>query len=132
MAKLNQQQIEHLRDLMGKRWAREFSEIRPLLADLDEDEQRGAFGEPAAHLSDEALLDTLSAINEALIQHDLQDVRDIVAARQRILAGTFGACTDCGGDIGYDRQLAYPTAKRCIDCQRKHERGKTAHEGGNI
>lgn len=121
---LNKQQIDHLRDLMGKRWAREFSEIRSLLAGMDEQRQRVALGERAADTSDEALLDTLSAIDEALVEHNLQDVRDIVAARQRIAVQTYGKCTDCGIDIGYDRLLAYPTAKRCIDCQREHEHRK--------
>ena len=123
---LNKQQIDHLRDLMGKRWAREFSEVRALLTGMDEQRQRVALGERVADTSDEALLDTLSAIDEALVEHNLQDVRDIVAARQRIAAQTYGTCTDCGRDIGYDRLLAYPTAKRCINCQREHEHRKAA------
>jgi len=109
---------------MDERWVREFSEIRSLLADLGEERQRVALGERAADSSDEALLDTLSAVDEALIRQNLQDVRDIVAARRRIAAGTYGDCTDCGGEIAYERLLAYPTAKRCIDCQREHERRK--------
>lgn len=124
MPKLNPQQIEHLRGLMGKRWAREFSEIRSLLEDMDEAQQRVALGERAADTSDETLLETLSAIDEALVRHNLQDVRDIVAARQRIALQTYGKCIDCGSDIGYERLLAYPTAKRCNDCQRKHEHRK--------
>ena len=124
MATLDAQQIDHLRDLMGKRWAREFSEIRSMLASMDEERQRIALGERDADTSDEALLDTLSAIDEALVRHNLQDVRDIVAARQRIAVQTYGKCADCGSDIGYDRLLAYPTAKRCIDCQRQHEQRK--------
>ncbi len=27
-----------------------------------------------------------------------------------------------GGDIGFERLLAYPTAKRCFICQRQHEK----------
>ena len=49
------------------------------------------------------------------------DVRDILAARLRMNAGTYGTCVDCGEAIGYQRLLAYPTAKRCIACQREHE-----------
>ncbi|OJZ18692.1 MAG: hypothetical protein BGP21_06990 [Thiobacillus sp. 65-29] len=124
MSRLDQQKIDHLSGLMDERWVREFSEIRSLLADLGEERQRVALGERAADSSDEALLDTLSAVDEALIRQNLQDVRDIVAARRRIAAGTYGDCTDCGGEIAYERLLAYPTAKRCIDCQREHERRK--------
>ncbi len=124
MARLNQQQIAHLSGIMEKRWTREFSEIRSLLAGMDAERQRTALGEREADTSDEALLDTLSAIDEALVRQNLQDVRDITLARQRIEARTYGTCTDCGSDVGYERLLAYPTAKRCIDCQREHEHHK--------
>jgi len=132
MARLDQTKIDHLSSLMDERWAREFSEIRSLFADLGEERQRVALGERAADSSDEALLDTLSATDEALIRQNLQDVRDIAAARQRIAAGTYGECIDCGDEIVYERLLAYPTAKRCIKCQREHERLKAAREGRSI
>lgn len=132
MSGLSQQQIDHLSGIMGKRWDREFSEIRSLIADMDGERQRTALGEREADSSDEALLDTLSAVDEALVRQNLQDVRDIAAARQRIMAGTYGVCTDCSDAIGYDRQLAYPTAKRCVNCQREHERKQAAREGRSI
>lgn len=129
MSGLDQQKINHLSGIMAERWEREFSEIRSLHADLGEERERVALGERAADTSDEALLDTLSAIDDALIRQNLQDVRDIAAARRRIAEGTYGVCTDCESDIGYERLLAYPTAKRCIDCQREHEGRKAAREG---
>lgn len=129
MSGLSQQQIDHLSGLMDKRWDREFSEIRSLLAGMDEERQRTGLGEREADSSDEALLDMLSAVDEALVRQNLQDVRDIAAARQRIRAGSYGKCTDCSDAIGYDRQLAYPTAKRCVNCQREHERQSAAREG---
>lgn len=121
---LTPQQIRHLSGLMDERWAREMREIRSLVEGMDEERQRAALGERAADSSDEALLDTLTRIDEALVRQNLQDVHDIAAARQRIAAGTYGVCTDCGGAIAYDRLLAYPTAKRCIECQREHEQAK--------
>lgn len=39
-----------------------------------------------------------------------------------------GACTDCGGDIGFERLLAHPSAKRRYTCQQQHEK-TYAHEG---
>ena len=121
MPGLTQQQIDHLSATMDERWNREFSEIRSLVAGMGEERERIALGERAADTSDEALLDTLSAVDEALIRQNLQDVRDVAAARDRIKAGTYGECIDCGSDIRYERLLAYPTAKRCIECQREHE-----------
>jgi RNA polymerase-binding transcription factor DksA len=116
--------MRHLTSLMDERWAREFREIRSLLEGVAEARERISLGERAGDASDEALLDTLSHIDDALIRQNVQDVRDIAAARERIAAGRYGACTDCGRDIGYERLLAYPTAKRCIDCQRDRERTK--------
>lgn len=120
MSGLSQQQIGHLNQLIDKRWAREFSEIRSLIADM---------GERPPDTSDEALLHSLSAIDAAQVRQNVQDVQDIVAARQRIATGKYGVCTDCGSDIGYERLLAYPTAKRCINCQRGHEERKARSAG---
>lgn len=124
MPGLDQKQIEHLATMMNERWAREFREIRSLFSAMDEERQRVTLGGSIDEASDDALLVKLSAVDDPLIQQNLQDVRDIVAARQRIAAGTYGECTDCGADIAYERLLAYPTAKRCIDCQREHEKRK--------
>lgn len=124
MAKLTHQEIDELDQLMEARWTREFGEIRRLLAQRGEERERVELGERPADTSDEALLDTLSAVDEALIRQNLQDVRDIVAARQRIAAKTYGVCIDCDADIPYARLRAYPTAKRCIDCQQAHEHRK--------
>ncbi|HMM50236.1 MAG TPA: TraR/DksA C4-type zinc finger protein [Burkholderiaceae bacterium] len=124
MPGLDQKQIEHLATMMNERWAREFREIRSLFSTMDEERQRVTLGGSIDEASDDALLVKLAPVNDPLIQQNLQDVRDIAAARQRIAAGTYGECTDCGADIAYERLLAYPTAKRCIDCQREHEKRK--------
>jgi RNA polymerase-binding transcription factor DksA len=124
MPGLDQKQIEHLATMMNERWTREFREIRSLFSTMDEERQRVTLGGSIDEASDDALLVKLAPVNDPLIQQNLQDVRDIAAARQRIAAGTYGECTDCGADIAYERLLAYPTAKRCIDCQREHEKRK--------
>ena len=53
---------------------------------------------------------------------------EVLGALARVEDGTYGTCTDCGGDIGFERLLAYPTAKRCVSCQRQHEK-TYVHEG---
>tara|TARA_R110001592_G_scaffold104697_1_gene294557 strand:- start:60562 stop:60762 length:201 start_codon:yes stop_codon:yes gene_type:complete len=30
-------------------------------------------------------------------------------------------CIDCGAEIATARRAAYPSAERCIDCQKNHE-----------
>lgn len=53
----------------------------------------------------------------AMNEHETAELGDIDAALQRLQAGTYGQCTDCGVTIPPARLNAYPTAKRCIDCQ---------------
>ena len=53
----------------------------------------------------------------AMNEHETAELGDIEAALERLQAGTYGTCTDCGVTISNTRLTAYPTAKRCIDCQ---------------
>jgi DnaK suppressor protein len=66
--------------------------------------------------------DRAQAISErndefAMNEHETAELGDIDAALERIQAGTYGICADCGVSIPPARLNAYPTAKRCIDCQ---------------
>ena len=71
---------------------------------------------------DEAVADTVIDTDNAIIGMHLQQTRDLNAALDRIQAGVYGECIDCGGEIGFERLTAYPTAKRCIGCQELHEK----------
>lgn len=71
--------------------------------------------------ADAASADLLVDIDYALIGIELQELRDIAAARQRIQEQTYGVCSDCGLPIDYARLRVYPTAKRCVLCQGIHE-----------
>jgi len=60
----------------------------------------------------------------AMNEHETAELGDIDAALERIDAGTYGQCTDCGVTIPSARLSAYPTAKRCIVCQTRKEQGR--------
>jgi DnaK suppressor protein len=53
----------------------------------------------------------------AMNEHETAELGDIEAALVRLEAGTYGQCTDCGVTIAPERLTAYPTAKRCMNCQ---------------
>jgi DnaK suppressor protein len=76
----------------------------------------------AADVDDEAVADNIVDTDNAIIGMHLQKARDLNSALDRIQAGVYGMCTDCGDEIGYERLSAYPTAKRCIECQSLHEK----------
>ena len=120
MATLTQEQIAHLSKLMDERYERERKEIFAVTQRAREQLDEGM----SANWLDAAIAESTLAADDAMINQDIEDVRDIIAARGRVAAGTYGVCVDCGEAIAYERLLAYPTAKRCIRCQRLYERGK--------
>lgn|SRR5262245_51780928 len=61
-------------------------------------------------------------IDNAIIERDFGEVRDIDAALARIDEHTYGNCGECGEEIETARLQAYPTAKRCTRCQSVLER----------
>jgi RNA polymerase-binding protein DksA len=70
---------------------------------------------------EEAVADLLSDIGLADIDREVSEVSDIEQALIRIATGAYGVCIDCESDIPFDRLSAYPTAKRCLACQQRHE-----------
>jgi RNA polymerase-binding transcription factor len=84
-----------------------------LLSDLE-----GTVGDPADH----AFAKTRAGVETELVDRHLRELDEIEAARERMKAGTFGRCPDCGGPIAAARLQARPAALRCTDCQARHER----------
>lgn len=62
----------------------------------------------------------------AMLQRDQTEVNDIQAALDRIAAGTYGACTECGEPIGRARLTVLPQASHCVNCQDvvEHRKGR--------
>lgn len=82
------------------------------------------YGELAGRVHDveeESLADLLTDVTLAEISREIQETRDIDAAMRRIATRSYGTCVDCGEAIDPNRLEAYPTAKRCLTCQRSHE-----------
>jgi len=67
-----------------------------------------------------------AGIEHTELQRDLQELREIVAARERMADGRFGECVDCGQPIALERLKAQPAATRCLACQAAYEK---AHRG---
>lgn len=70
--------------------------------------------ERAKELEDSEVVDALG--NEARAE-----IRKISAALQRMEAGEYGTCVECGTEIDLARINAHPYAKKCIDCARLEE-----------
>lgn len=50
-----------------------------------------------------------------------RELREIDTALERIEAGTYGECTQCGKQIAEARLRALPYAALCIDCAKAQE-----------
>jgi RNA polymerase-binding protein DksA len=59
----------------------------------------------------------------ALRERNEQHLAEVVAALERLDAGTYGTCTRCGRAVAPERLEAIPWAAHCIDCQRLVGRG---------
>ncbi len=57
---------------------------------------------------------------EALGKHDLVELRMIDSALSRVDDGTFGTCTDCGGEISRARLETIPETPFCKSCAALH------------
>lgn len=53
---------------------------------------------------------------------ELAELRAIDTALERLAAGKYGVCEDCGDEIERGRIEAHPTATRCLICQLHYER----------
>ncbi len=62
------------------------------------------------------------ARDRALLGATEATLAELVAARERLAAGTFGRCEQCGGAISEDRLRARPEARCCISCASQHAR----------
>ena len=59
-------------------------------------------------------------------------LNDVDAALERLSAGSFGICADCHGEISIERLRAYPTARRCVDCQTRFEKQHLSSAGPSL
>ena len=55
-------------------------------------------------------------VSEDMLAMELQQLRQVDAALQRIELGAYGLCDVCGEPIAQKRLEALPVATRCIQC----------------
>lgn len=53
---------------------------------------------------------------EKLDESSVREMAEIRSALERITAGRYGTCSECGEPIGDARLEALPYTSRCIDC----------------
>lgn len=118
---LTDDQIRGLKSALDRRYEQLRREIHAGLASAGE----VRLAEEVRDLEDEAFASVLEDLRIAEIARDVKEARDIERAHDRIAAGTYGYCTDCGQPVAIERLRAYPAAKRCRYCQDRYERERS-------
>jgi DnaK suppressor protein len=75
----------------------------------------------ANHLAENAAVTLDQELDETLEENSGHVLTAIDDALERIEAGTFGTCVNCGREIPPERLEALPYATLCIDCKRREE-----------
>jgi len=107
----------HSYDALRERLEKKKEELTVRLERITNNLRRGYHPdskERAKELEDSEVVDALG--NEARAE-----IRNISAALQRMEAGEYGICVECGTEIDLARINAHPYAKKCIDCARLEE-----------
>ena len=119
MANLSNEQLQTIQRLLDEREAGLREEVRRAKAVRAERTSAQVPNvQDAAEDGEERLRVGLEHVE---IERDLDELRAIGEARERIGEGTYGDCIDCGRDIPFERLRAQPTASRCIACQTRYE-----------
>ena len=128
MPALDSSQLDQLTDKLKKDYQTLLREVRDELENSGDQHRIDLLNAEPGDSGDESIANALSDFNVAMVDRQIQGIRDIEGAFKRIKDGEYGTCIDCGDDIGFARLQAYPTAKRCIVCQQKREK-QYAQEG---
>ena len=70
---------------------------------------------------DEALSLSMEKLQNTLQQSEMDEIRRIDEAFERIERGEYGACMECSNPIPEKRLETFPYAARCVACQEKFE-----------
>jgi len=121
MVQLRIEEAEALKQKLNGRYHELIAEVR------DELERSGErhYIELAGRVRDsgeKAVGDLLADLGTAIVDRHVRELREIEAALQRVVDGTYGECVECGADIGFERLQAFPTARRCVICQEQREK----------
>ena len=118
---LTAKQVQELKAIVERRRAALVREVGRDLERVREDGLDnivGAVPDPG----DESVQSLIQDLDQAEASRDLSELRTLDAARARMDDGSYGSCSSCGQDIGFERLRANPGAERCIQCQTQFEK----------
>lgn len=88
------------------------------LSDPNEDRSPRDFGDQGSHATGRLIEERIAGDYEQLL-------RKIDHALERLDAGTYHRCENCGGDIPLERLKAKPSVSLCLTCQQAKDASET-------
>lgn len=116
---MNADQINAIKEKISQREAALKADIRREL------ELQDNFTDIASELADPgdvSFADLTIDLGNAAVTRDVNELRDLQAAKKRIGGGTYGNCRECGLEIPFERLEVQPAAERCTPCQDMYEK----------
>jgi len=86
---------------------------------LDEDPRMSTLS--TMDIGDLSQLDLNEDIDYALLSMQIERLREVEDALDRLEEGTYGICEDCGASISLERLKVLPFTTYCVQCQEKRE-----------
>ncbi len=125
MADLTAEQRDDLRARLDGREAELIEEIRAKSAEAAPPPSHEPHNQ-VEDLGEQGEQRTREAIAQAEQERDVDELRRIAAAKERMARGEYGDCVDCDAAIPFARLQAQPAASRCVACQERYEQ---THDG---
>lgn len=121
MPALTSEQKQQIQAALAARRVQLIEEIRTELARSGYQHFADLAGE-VTDTGDESVADMLVDKDIEVVRRQVEELTQVELAQKRVNEDGFGACGECGADIGLPRLLAVPHATRCIACQGQHEK----------
>lgn len=128
---LTPQQTQELKQTLEQRRGALIEELRDDIDRVRKDQFEELAG-PAPDAGDESVATLIADLDHFDVGRDVSELRAVEAARARLRDGSYGTCVECGGEIGFERLCATPTAVRCVECQRVYEKTHAGDTGSSL
>ena len=124
---LTDKQLARLAQRLEEREQTLSSDVHDELAEPERREYGTLAGALPGDTGDQSVASAAADLSIRKTDRHAEELQAIERARARMRDGSYGYCVDCGGEIGFERLWAYPTAERCILDQERVEK-TYAHE----
>jgi DnaK suppressor protein len=119
-SQMNQERYSDLKRMLEDRRREILNEVQGKIRDQRDDSTWGKVNE-VLDAGESSEVDIQEDIEFALIQMKAETLTKINEALNRLDEGTYGYCSDCGGEISEQRLRALPFAVRCKECEEARE-----------